>query len=174
MGDENYRKQLMEVVANVTPDAAMRDTRTLLDTIANDPTASDGPKVCVGYCMGARIALHFAATYPDDVVAAAGIHPGALVTNQPDSPHHDVASVRAELYFAFAGNDQSATPENVERFRDELNTQGVKGAVERLPGTSHGFAMADLPVHDPDATERHFEQTLELWRRNLSEQPIRA
>jgi hypothetical protein len=34
--------------------------------------------------------------------------------------------------------------------------------------------MADLPVHDPDAAERHFEQTLELWRRNLSQQPVGA
>ena len=174
MGDEDYRKQLMEIVASVTPDAAMRDTDAVLDTIADDPAASDGPKVCVGYCMGARIALHFAATYPDDVVAAAGIHPGALVTDQPDSPHHDIASVGGELYFAFAENDQSATPENVGRFRDELGTQGVKGTVERLPGTSHGFAMADLPVHDPDAAERHFERTLELWRRNLSQQPVGA
>jgi len=174
MGDEGYRKRLMEVVAGVTPDAAMRDTDAILQTIADEPAASDGPKVCVGYCMGARLALHFAATRPDDVVAAAGIHPGALVTDQPDSPHRDIASVRGELYFAFAENDQSATPENVERFRAELESQGVKGTVERLPGTSHGFAMADLPVHDADATERHFEQTLELWRRNLSQQPIGA
>jgi carboxymethylenebutenolidase len=164
----------MDVVSSVTPTAAMRDTRTLLDAIADDPAASTGPKVTVGYCMGARLALRFAATFPDEVVAAAGIHPGALVTDHPDSPHHDVASVRGELYFAFAENDQSATPENVERFRNELSTQGLNGTVERLPSTSHGFAMADLPVHDPDAAERHFEQTLELWRRNLSQQPVGA
>ena len=174
MGDEGYRKQLMAIVASVTPDAATRDTRALLDTIADDPAASAGPKVCVGYCMGARLALYFAATYPDDVVAAAGIHPGALVTDEPDSPHHNVASVRGELYFAFAENDQSATAENVDRFRDEVDTQGVRGTVERLPGTTHGFAMADLPVHDRDAAERHFEQTLELWRRNLAAQPART
>lgn len=174
VGDEEYRKQLMEVVARVTPDAAMRDTRTLLDAIADDPAASDGPKVCVGYCMGARIALRLAATLPDEIVAAAGIHPGALVTDQPDSPHNDVVSVAGELYFAFAESDQSATPESVERFRDELAAHGVNGVVERLPGTSHGFAMADLPVHDRDAAERHFEQTLELWRRNLSQQPVGA
>ena len=174
MGEDGYRARLMEVVSSVTPDAAMRDTYAILDTIADDPAASRGPKVCVGYCMGARLALHFAATYAADLVAAAGIHPGALVTDQPDSPHHDVASVRGELYFAFAENDQSATPENVERFRNELSTQGLNGTVERLPSTSHGFAMADLPVHDPHAAERHFEQTLELWRRNLSQQPVGA
>jgi carboxymethylenebutenolidase len=174
MSDESYRARLMEIVSNVTPDAAMRDTRAVLDTIADDPAASSGPKVTVGYCMGARIALRFAATFPDEVVAAAGIHPGALVTDDPDSPHHDLASVGGELYFAFAENDQSATPEVVERFREELAAQGVKGVVERLPGTSHGFAMADLPVYDQPAAERHFDRTLELWRRNLSQQPVGA
>jgi carboxymethylenebutenolidase len=172
LGDESYRAQLMEVVSSVTPDAAMRDTAALLETVAADPAASSGPLVCVGYCMGARLALRFAAGSPGVVVAAAGIHPGALVTEQPDSPHYDVAAVEGELYFAFAENDQSATPEVVERFRGELAQQGVRGAVERLPGTSHGFAMADLPVYDQAASEHHFERTLDLWRRNLSRQPV--
>jgi len=33
--------------------------------------------------------------------------------------------------------------------------------------------MADLSMYDRDATERHFERTLDLWRRNV-EQPVRA
>ena len=41
-------------------------------------------------------------------------------------------------------------------------------------GTAHGFAMADLPVYNHDAAERHFQRTLELWRRNLSPQPVAA
>jgi dienelactone hydrolase len=138
----------------------------LLAALADDPAAAAGPKVCVGYCMGARLALRAAAARPD-VVAAAGIHPGALVTDQADSPHHDLAAVRGELYFAFAENDRSATEAVVERFRRELDEQGVEGVVERLPGTSHGFAMADLPVYDRTAAERHFERTLGLWRRSL-------
>ena len=76
--------------------------------------------------------------------------------------------MRGELYFAFAENDQTATPENVAEFRQALADQGVGGVVERLEGTSHGFAMADLPVYDKAAAERHFERTLDLWRRNLA------
>jgi carboxymethylenebutenolidase len=49
-----------------------------------------------------------------------------------------------------------------------LERNHVRGVVERLPGTTHGFAMADLPVYDREAAERHFECTLDLWRRNLS------
>ena len=96
------------------------------------------------------------------------------MTDKPDSPHHDVAGVRGELYFAFAEHDRTATPELVDRFRSELERNGVRGVVERLPGTAHGFAMADLAVYDRDAAERHFERTLALWRRNLSPVPVEA
>jgi carboxymethylenebutenolidase len=169
MEEEGYRERLMSVVASVKPDAVVTDTEAIFAAIAHDPAAAiSAPKVCVGYCMGARMALHSGALLRDEFVAASGIHPGALVTDEPDSPHHDLASVRGELYFAFAENDRSATPALVERFREELERQGVEGTVERLAGTSHGFAMADLPVYDRDAAERSFERTLYLWRRNLA------
>jgi carboxymethylenebutenolidase len=118
--------------------------------------------------MGARAALHVSARFPDEFVAAAAIHPGPLVTDQPDSPHRDLASVRAELYVAFSENDRVDTGEGSERFRAEMASSGVRGVVERLPGTAHGFAMADLPVYNREASERHYERTLELWGRNLA------
>jgi hypothetical protein len=34
--------------------------------------------------------------------------------------------------------------------------------------------MADLPVYNREAAEHHFERTLELWRRNLSQEPVEA
>jgi hypothetical protein len=34
--------------------------------------------------------------------------------------------------------------------------------------------MADLPVYNRNAAERHFERTLELWRRNLTSQSTPA
>jgi len=129
--------------------------------------------VCVGYCMGARMAVHVASALADEFVAAAAIHPGALFTDKPDSPHHDLAAVRGELYVAFAEIDRIATPESVDQFRMEMERRSVRGVVERLPAVTHGFAMADLSMYDRDAAERHFERTLDLWRRNV-EQPVRA
>lgn len=174
LADEDYRARLMEVIAGTKPEMVRADTEVLLAAIADDSAAASGPKVCVGYCMGARLALHVASTLADEFVAVAGIHPGALVTDQPDSPHHELAGVRGEVYFGFAGIDNSATPEVVESVRDELLKQGVKGEVERLPSVQHGYAMADLPVYDRDAAEHHFEKTLELWRRSLAAGPAGA
>ncbi len=168
MADADYRQRVMQIMGGASPEGVVSDIEAVFDSIAGDPAAASGPKVCVGYCMGARHSLHALAAMPGQFVAAAGVHPGALVTDQPDSPHHDLSSVRGELYIAFAENDQSATPEVVERFREEMGRQQVPGTVERIPGTSHGFAMADLPVYDRDAAERHFERTLDLWARNLA------
>jgi carboxymethylenebutenolidase len=81
-----YGKRLMEVVARVTPERAVADTEAIFAAIESDSAAGSGPKVCVGYCMGARVALHVASVLSDAFVAAAGIHPGALGTDQPDSP----------------------------------------------------------------------------------------
>lgn len=166
--------RLRAIIAQVKPQRVVEDTKAVFAAIASDPAASSGPKVCVGYCLGARLALHAAAAMPDGFVAAAGIHPGALVNDTPESPHHDLANVRGELYFAFAEIDRTATPELVDRFRDEMRRRGVRGEVERVQGATHGFAMEDLPVYKRDAAERHFEKTLELWRRNLSAEPVRS
>lgn len=166
--DAAERDRMMAVISTVTPDGAGDDTRAALEAIGDDPAAAPGPRVCVGYCMGARLALHAASEFPEEFVAGAGIHPGALITDAPDSPHRDLAGVRGELYFSFAEQDHSATPEVVDRFRREMEDRGVRGEVERVPGTRHGFAMADLPVYDAAAADRHFERTLDLWHRNLS------
>ncbi|HET9781778.1 MAG TPA: dienelactone hydrolase family protein [Candidatus Dormibacteraeota bacterium] len=170
---DEERQRMMKIVSTVTPENVVADTRAVIAEVSKDSAASRGPMVCVGYCMGARVALHIAASLPEDFVAAAGIHPGALITDKPDSPHHDLRSVRGELYFAFAEIDRSATAELVDQFRDEMQRAGVRGVVERLPGVAHGFSMEDLPVYDHDAAERHFDRTLDLWRRNLSAQPVR-
>jgi len=165
-------ERVRQVIASLTPALVIADTEAIFAAIATDAAADPGAKVCVGYCMGARFALHAASARAGEFAAAAGIHPGALVTDKPDSPHYDVAGVHGELYFAFAEHDRTATPELVDRFRSELERNGVRGVVERLPGTAHGFAMADLAVYDRDAAERHFERTLALWRRNLPPVPV--
>lgn len=167
MGSEGARERMMAVVQAVTPEKVVADTRSAFDAVRGDAEAAAGAAVCVGYCMGARAALHATSVLNDEFVAAACIHPGALVTDAADSPHHDLSSVRAELYVAFAEIDRTATPEVVERFREQMARARVRGVVERVAGAAHGFAMADLPAYQPDAAEQHFERTLDLWRRNL-------
>ena len=162
---------MMAIIGSVTPEAVEGDTEAILAAIADDPMAAAGEKVGVGYCMGARHIVHMAAVR-DDIAAVAAIHPGSLVTEGPDSPHLELPRIQGELYVGFAEDDRSATPELIDRFRHEMELAHVRGVVERLAGTGHGYAMADLPVYNRDAAERHFERTLDLWRRNLAQQPV--
>ncbi|HEX5467384.1 MAG TPA: dienelactone hydrolase family protein [Candidatus Limnocylindrales bacterium] len=164
-GEEAQR--LRQAMATATPDAVLADVRTLLTDLAEDPAAKAGPAVCVGYCMGARLALRATSALPDTFTAMAAVHPGALVTDGPDSPHHELATVRGEIYVGFAEIDRSASAEVVDAFRQAAQADGVRGVVERIPGVAHGYSMADLPAYDYDAAERHFALTLELWGRNL-------
>lgn len=169
--DPAMREKMMQAAMSTQPVKVVEDTKAALNAIASDPAAAKGPKVCVGYCMGARMALHAASAMPNEFVAAAGIHPGALINDKPDSPHHDLKNVRGELYFAFAEVDRTATAENVDQFRRDMESGGVRGEVERIAGVTHGYAMADMPVYDSAASERHFEKVLELWDRNLGRSP---
>src|SRR5829696_2306761 len=70
--DEYGREAIFELVRGLTPEKIEADTEAALGAVADDPAASAGAKVCVGYCMGAKFALHIAAAR-GDVAAAAGI-----------------------------------------------------------------------------------------------------
>jgi carboxymethylenebutenolidase len=156
------------LVANLKPELVRADTDAIFSKVDSDPVASPGPRVLVGYGMGARFALHMAAAWSDEFVAAAAIDARALIATEPDSSDYDLHRVPGELYVAFADNDPALTPDVVDRFRAKLERNGILGVVETLPGTSRGFATTDLPADRQGAAERHFERTLDLWRRSLA------
>ena len=165
-------QELMRMIGQLTPDLVQADSEALLEAIEGDDAANSGPKVCVGYCMGARFVLHMLSAKPREFVAGAGIHPGGLYTGGAESPHHELADVEGELYFGFGDQDQSAPVEAVDAFRAAMAEHGVRGTCEIVPGCFHGYSMADIPVYDKQASERHFEIVLDLWRRNLAKGPV--
>lgn len=117
----------------------------------------------VGYCMGGRLALTAAATYPDRIAAAGAYHPGGLVTDAPDSPHLQYSQIRARVYIAAASEDSSLTDAQRQTVDDTLTAAGVDHTVELYPA-KHGWVPTDTPVHDAAAAERHWETLLALFR----------
>jgi carboxymethylenebutenolidase len=55
----------------------------------------------------------------------------------------------------------------VAEFESAVTTAGINGRVEWFPGTDHGFAFAERPMYNRDASERHWERLHSLFRRNL-------
>lgn len=157
----------MPVMQTLTPDVAMRDAAAYLGWLAESPAVADGPVALTGYCMGARLSLLTAGTYPERVAAAAGFHGGRLATDTPDSPHLVAGEITAELYFGHADQDPSLPPEQIERLEEALTAAGVRHRCEVYPGAPHGFTQSDTAAYHAEGDERHWAALLDLLKRTF-------
>jgi carboxymethylenebutenolidase len=160
--NEAERARLMPILMRVTNEVGMKDTARLIDWLGTQKDVAPGPIGCVGYCLGGRLALAAAGSFPDRIAAAASIHGGRLATTAPDSPHLGAPKIRAQLYFAAAAVDQSFTPEDRARLGEALGTAGVSYIMDVFQAT-HGFAVPGTPVYDRAVSEKHFERVTKLF-----------
>jgi carboxymethylenebutenolidase len=154
-------------VEQLSDDAVMADTRALLDELAGDPLASDGPRGAVGFCLGGRLVVRALTTFPDAFAAGSALHPTRIVREGPDSPHLRIGEMRAELYVGLGGGDSFQPPELFEPARKELERHGIAHLVEVQEGADHGYMVPDMPTFDEQASERCWERTFELFDRTL-------
>ena len=76
----------------------------VLDHIAARPDFK-GRVGTTGYCMGGNASVRSATIFGDRIAATAAFHPGGLVTDQPDSPHTRVKTIKSRVYLAPAIGD---------------------------------------------------------------------
>jgi carboxymethylenebutenolidase len=160
-------KKLMSLFQTYSPEFGMRDTAAFLEFLSQQKQVLPGKIGMTGYCMGGALAIRAAIRYPDRVTAAASFHAGRLATEDPESPHHFLNRIKAELYIAHADNDKSMPPEQIELLRNALEKSGIRYKAELYSGASHGFTMADLPAYNEAALKRHWENLFELFERTL-------
>lgn len=165
-GDPAQRVKLGENFQLATVPAVMADLGSLLDALAGEPAAAPGPVGIIGYCIGGRMAFAAATRLPERIAAAASIHGGGLSTDDPESPHWQAGAIQAALYIAAARGDSHHTEADHARLLAALDEAKVDYEAEVLAAT-HGFAMADFPVYDEAAAERHWERSLALFARTL-------
>jgi carboxymethylenebutenolidase len=158
-------RRLRPIMQTHTSELAVRDADAYLRWLTARPEAADGPVALTGYCMGARLALLTAGSFPDRVAAVAGFHGAALATDAPDSPHLLADRITAEVYFGHADQDQSLPPEQQERLESALTAAGVRHRCEVYAGAAHGYTQADTASYDEAATERHWAALLDLLKR---------
>ena len=161
-----FFESLRPLIGELTPERIAADSEAYLDYLGEQ--AAPGPVAITGYCMGARMGWRIATTYPDRVAALAGFHAGGLATDAPDSPHRSAAEVHAELYFAFADQDQSMTAEQIATFEQALAEAGASYRSEIYEGAQHGYTMADTAAYHEPSRERHFRELRALLERTLA------
>ena len=121
-----------------------------------------------GYCMGGAMSLTAAGTYPDRIAAAASFHGGNLATDSELSPHLLADRIAGRVYVAGADNDSSYPPEMADRLERALTDAGVEHRCEIYHEALHGWTMADFPVYDQPASDRHWEELVALFAATLT------
>lgn len=165
--DPGKRKALTEkFFSGATSANIMSDTGAFLDYLAMQPDVKRSGIGITGYCMGGRLALIAAGTYPDSIVAAASYHGGRLANDDPDSPHRLAPKMKARVYVAGAIEDQSFPEDMKQCLRTALTDAGVDHEIETYPA-KHGWVFSDFPVYDASASERHWHTMLALFESKL-------
>jgi carboxymethylenebutenolidase len=165
MGD--IRAALGHLFGSTDNRRAAEDTQAFLAWLdARDDIRGD--KVgTTGYCMGGAISLTVAGTYPDRIAAAASFHGGNLATDSELSPHLLAPKMKGRVYVAGADQDGSYPPEMAQRLEKALTDAGVDHRCEIYEGALHGWTMADFPIYNEAAAERHWQELLALFKDTL-------
>jgi carboxymethylenebutenolidase len=161
----SFMQQVRPLIESLTPERISQDGAAYLDYLNEQ---APGRVAITGYCMGARVGWRIAAAHPDRVAALGAFHAGGLATDAPDSPHRSAADIQAELYFGFADNDRSMTPEQIETLEHALDDAGARYRSEVYDGAAHGYTMSDTAAYDDAAAERHFTELFALLDRSLA------
>ncbi|MCW3016368.1 MAG: hypothetical protein JWO02_3460 [Solirubrobacterales bacterium] len=159
--------RVMELVGHHTPERAARDAAAYVAALRGLEGVAAGGIAAIGYCMGGGLALRTAAQLPDEIAAVATFHAGRLVTDAPDSVHHLVKQIHAEVYVGHADNDPSMPPEAITELEAALTDAGLSFTSEVYAGAPHGFTMSDTSAYDEQAAETHFKILETLLTRTL-------
>jgi len=166
-GNPQQQALFAKLRASTANDRAMRDTRAFLDWLSRQPRAKADKVGVTGYCMGGGIALRAAGTYPGRVAAAASFHGGNLATDEASSPHLLAPKITARVLVAGADEDSSFPKDQCERLTAALKDARVEATVSIWKGARHGWVPTDMPVHNPEAAERHWKEVVALFDETL-------
>jgi carboxymethylenebutenolidase len=167
--DEQRRAVFGKLMGSTSPEKQMSDTGAFLAWLDKQPKAKADKVGVTGYCMGGGIALRAAGTFPDKIAAAASFHGGNLATDDEKSPHRLAPRIKAKVLIAGADEDRGFPPEQSERLKAALDEAHVRNEVSIWPGAKHGWVPTDMPVHDPEAAERHWKELIKLFDETLKE-----
>jgi carboxymethylenebutenolidase len=160
--------QIRAAMRALTDSLATRDIEDALALVATDPAADLSHIGLYGFCMGGRLALMLAQQLGARVAAAASVHPGGLVTEEPGSPHRHLDRVTAQMYFGIADQDANATPDQMQRLEQALAARQIAYQLEFHPGALHGFMMPSRKdVYHAAAAEKVWDRIETLFARTL-------
>ncbi len=159
------RAKLAPMIAQVTPEATMRDAAACVAFLDAQRAVDMRRKIGTqGYCMGGSHALRSAVAAPARIGAAASFHGGGIASDKPDSPHLQLGQSRASYLIAVARNDDARNAAEKESFRAAALAAGRPAEIE-VYAADHGWCVPDSPAYDQAEADRAWARLLELYKK---------
>ena len=163
------RDVLGPLMGSLNADTQTRDARAFVSFLDTQPAVDRNRKMgTMGYCMGGPFTMRTAAAVPDRIGAAASFHGGGLVTDQANSPHLLVPTMKAQYLFAIAANDDENQPEAKDVLRDAFAQARLRAEIEVYAGAMHGWCPPDSTVYHEAQAERAWGRLLVLFENALA------
>jgi carboxymethylenebutenolidase len=168
--DFNSKEDMARIMAlrNGLSDVMVdRDSAAYVDFLDAQPQTDTRRKAGVqGYCMSGPLSFRTAAARPERIGAVATFHPGALVTDEPSSPHLLIPRTRAAFLVLIAKNDAERMPKEKDTLDAAFAAAHRPATVEVYPA-NHGWTVAGSQTYDEKQAERAWAELLPFYRANL-------
>ena len=146
----------------------MTDAKAFISWLDGQSSVAKDKKVGTqGYCMGGPMAFRTAAAVPGRVGAVASFHGGGLVSDQPNSPHLEAVTSKAQFLVAIAANDDSRAPNDKTTLKDAFAKAKLSAEVEVYEGAAHGWCPPDSSVYNEKLAEKAWTRLLALYKKAL-------
>ena len=154
-----HPQEAQAFVSEATKDPAVLAKRfnAALEQLKRDPHVDPRRIAAIGYCFGGAVVLDMARAGAD-LAAVVTLH-GALATKTPAQP----GKVKARVLVLAGDADPFVPPEQVEAFKQEMQTAGARFEVVTFPGAKHGFTNPDAGKYGMDALAYNADADRQSW-----------
>jgi carboxymethylenebutenolidase len=161
--------QLTPLAQQLSETTHMTDAKAFIGWLDTQASVAKNRKVGTqGYCMGGPIAFRTAAAVPGRVGAVASFHGGGLVTTQPNSPHLQAVTSKAQFLVAIAANDDQRAPTDKTTMKDAFAKANLIAEIEVYEGAAHGWCPPDSGVYNEPQAEKAWARLLALYGKALA------
>ncbi len=162
-------QEVMPLAKTLNEQTHMTDAKAFVGWLDGQPPVAKNRKMGTqGYCMGGPIAFRTAAAVPDRIGAVASFHGGGLVTNQPNSPHLQAATSKAQFLIAIAASDDARSPNDKNVMKDTFAKANLPAEIEVYADTAHGWCPPDSHVYNEPQAEKAWSRLLVLYGKALA------